>query len=305
MDFSSLLIKLFIFMVLMLVGYFMGRKGILDKQFVKNGSTLLVDVFIFASIINSVLGSRPELGRAEFGNAMLLVTLTTIITYALAYLVALPFAKKENAAQIEMMFAISNTLFVGLPVASAIYGSESVFYIGMSCVPYNIVLYSYGVWRLKHDKGDGKIRIKDMLSICLLASIAALVIFLLNPPIPRLISELFSTVSAATVPLSMIIIGASMSAINPAIAFREKRNYLYSLVKLIVCPVITYLILRNFTDNKILLITCTILAGCPTGAIATPLSVQYGYSPEESSKAIMVTTILSMFTLPLMLYIIG
>lgn len=292
-------------MVLMLVGYFMGRKGILDKQFVKNGSTLLVDVFIFASIINSVLGSRPELGKAEFGNAMLLVTLTIIITYALAYLAALPFAKKENAAQIEMMFAISNTLFVGLPVASAIYGSESVFYIGMSCVPYNIVLYSYGVWRLKHDKGDGRIRIKDMLSICLLASIAALVIFLLNPPIPRLISELFSTVSAATVPLSMIIIGASMSAINPAIAFREKRNYLYSLVKLIVCPVITYLILRNFTDNKILLITCTILAGCPTGTIATPLSVQYGYSPEESSKAIMVTTILSMFTLPLMLYIIG
>lgn len=305
MDFSSLLIKLFVFMVLMLVGYFMSRKGILDKQFVKSGSTLLVDVFIFASIINSVLGSRPELGNAEFANAMLLVTLTTIITYGLAYLAALPFSKEENAAQIEMMFAISNTLFVGLPVASAIYGSEAVFYIGMSCVPVNIILYSYGVWRLKHDKGDGKIRIKDMLSICLLASFAALIIFLMNPPIPRAISELFSTVSAATVPLSMIIIGASMGAINPAIAFREKRNYLYSLVKLIVCPAITFLILRNFTDNKILLITCTILAGCPTGTIATPLSVQYGYSPEESSKAVMVTTILSMVTLPLMLYIIG
>lgn len=305
MDLSALMIKMFIFLVLLLTGYFLVRKEILDGSFVKNASALLIDVFIVCSIINSVLGDRPQLSNAELGKVLLIISASLVLVYVLGFLACKLFKKTDELPQIEMILSVANNLFVGLPLLQSVYGNEAVFYVGMSCVPYNIILYSYGVWRLKKGKGESGIRIKDMFSVCLIAALVALLIFLINPPIPRLVSELFSTVSAATVPLSMIVIGASMGAINPAKAFGEKRNYLIALIRLIIIPLIVFYAFRPFVSNHILLVTCSIIAGCPVAVIVTPLSVKYGYNPETSSKAIMVTTVLCMLTLPVLFYIFG
>ena len=304
MNFSALLTKIVIFIVLLAIGFFMARKKILGTEFTKSASALLLNVFITASIVNSVLGSRPEISSKEFGKAFLMVTLVIVLTYTLAFLFSAPFRKEKNSAQTEIILAVTNTLFVGLPIASAVCGSEAVFYIGMSCIPYNIILYTYGIWKLKRGMADSKIHMKDMISTCLVASIASLLIFLLNLPVPKLVSELFATVSAATVPVSMIVIGASLGSINPAIAFAEKRNYYFVLVRLIVAPILTFLIVRCLTDNQTLVLTCTVMAGCPVGSIVTPLSIKYGYDVEYASKAIMVTTIFSMLTLPLLIRIL-
>lgn len=304
MNYSALLSKMVIFAVLIAIGYIMARKGFLGPEFSKSASKLLLNVFIVASIVNSVIGSRPEMSGSELWKVLLIIVASMVIWFGLGLVFSLLYGKEPNAPQIELLMSSVNTLFVGLPVASALCGSEAVFYIGLSCVPFNIFVFSYLVWRLKRNSADGKISIRNMLSAPFIASAVALLLFVLNLDLPLVVTDLFSTVSGATVPFSMIVIGATLGPISFADAFKGKFTWIFCAVRLIVVPVLVWLILRCFTDNTILLVCCTVLAGCPSGVICTPLSIQNGFSPEFSSRIIMVSTILSMFTLPALCYIL-
>lgn len=304
MDFSALIIKMIIFAVLLLIGYVMAKKDILTPSFVKGASSLLVNVFLPASVINSVLGERPELSASEFGEVFFLTTLALVLYYVIAYLACLPLPKNEHTRQTELMMANPNNLFVGLPILASLCGSEAVFYVGMATLPFNLLFYSYGVWRLTSGKKEYKFHMKDMMSICLISSFVALAIFLWQIRVPVVISDLCSTIADGTVPLSMVIIGATMGKINPVSAFGEKRMYYLSLIRLIVCPVIAFFVCRMLTDNEVLLITCTVLSGCPVAVLTTAVSVQYGFDGTFTSKGIMVTTVLCMITIPLLLFIL-
>lgn len=96
----------------------------------------------------------------------------------------------------------------------------------------------------------------------------------------------------------MIVIGATLGPISFSDAFKGKFTWIFCIVRLIIVPTFVWLALRNLTDNTVLLVCCTVLAGCPSGVICTPLSIQNGFSAEFSSRIIMVSTLLSMITLP-------
>lgn len=301
MNFSALIIKLFIFAVLLVIGYLMARKGIISGAFSTDASKLVVNVFIAASIVNSVIGDRPDISNSQLWHAMFCLTVVLVFVFVCGFLTSLIYRHEENAQQTEAVMSMVNTLFVGLPVVGAVSGNEAMFYVGISCVPFNILVYSYGVWRLR--KGKGKIRVRDMMSPPLISSVIAMILFIANLPMPRLITDLVGTVSGATVPVSMIVIGATMAKINPAEVFREKRTYILSVIRLIVVPVLAYFLISLLTDNEVLKLCCVVLAGCPAGIVVTPLSIQYGYDPQYSSKLVMATTVLCMITLPLLIYI--
>ena len=300
MDMSALLIKMVIFAFLIAAGYIGAKKGTLGEEFTKGTSSLLLKIFIVASILNSVLGERPELSGSELGNALLCLLIAIVLPYALGLVFILLFYRKDrNAPQIELLVSVVNNLFVGLPVLAAIVGSEGVFYMGMSTILYNPILYTYGIWRLKQGQSDRRISIKDMITIPLVGALVAGAIFLLDIQLPGVLTELISTLSAATIPISMIVIGATLGKIKLKDAFTDKVSYVISFVSLVISPIVVWYALGPVTGNQVLRISCAVMAGCPCAVILTPLSVKYGYNPEISSKAIMVSTILCMFTLPI------
>ena len=90
MDFSALLIKMFVFAVLLTVGYGMSRKGFLSREFIKGASTLRLNVFITASIINSVLGARPQMDTRQLLRTLLILTLLEVAIYVFAWICSIP-----------------------------------------------------------------------------------------------------------------------------------------------------------------------------------------------------------------------
>ena len=84
MDFSNLYIKMLIFSVLLVIGYLAARKGYLSRDFAKSASWLLVNVLLTSSIVNSVLGARPDLPPKDLWFAFFLLTGLTALLYAIA-----------------------------------------------------------------------------------------------------------------------------------------------------------------------------------------------------------------------------
>ena len=305
MDLSALLTKMVIFVVLMVIGYIGARTTLLNGEFTKAASKLTLNVFMSATILNSVIANPPELSGGELAAVMLACCVSIGLGYLLSALIVrlLPF-NRERKPLMELLISVTNTMFIGVPVAEPVFGSQAVFYIAMSCIPFNVLLYTYGVWRMNQSGERVKLHLKDMVCVPLIATVAALLIFVLDIPVPAVAKELCSTLSAATMPMSMLVIGSSLGRVSLLDAFKEKSLYFVSLVRLVLVPLLTLPVLRLITADPVLLGAMVIIAGCPSGIVVTVLAIQYGRDAEYTSKGILLNTVLSMVTLPALVYLL-
>ena len=303
MNFTALLSKMVLFIILLLIGYFASRRGFLSRDFARSASWLLLNVFLVASILNSVLGERPPLAGGELWMVLLFMTLLMVLCYVIGAICA-RFDRDSTSVQTFLLIAVMNNLYVGMPVAQALCGNEAVFYFGLSCIPFNILLYTWGMWALRRGKGEKGIRLKEMISAPLISALLSLLIFITDIRVPKLVSDLLGSVSAATIPISMLVIGATLGSVRLSEAFSKKKLYMINLVRLIISPLLIWVLFRPFISNQTLLICAVVIAACPSGVLSTPLSIQFGYDPEYPSECIMLSTALSMVTLPALIWIL-
>ena len=307
MDFTALLNKMLVFLVIMVIGYVMARRGTMDRGSIKVISSLTMNVFLTASILNSTLGTGVELGWAELGRVFLVVWVMQLLGYLVAWLVArLMPGDREHKSLFELLMAMGNSMFVALPIVDALFPeSRAVFYVSLSCLPFNVLLFTYGVWRLQSGRENARFRFRNILSVPLLAALAALILFLVKPPLPQAVKGLISTLAGATTPLSMLVIGASLGTVSLLDAFKNGKLYLASAVRLLLIPVLTWLVLRLLTDDPVLLMTSTIVAASPAAVIITVMANQYDRDSVYTAEGTLQSTALSMLTIPLLVWLLG
>lgn len=309
MDLSPLFAKLLTFITLMLAGYAGARKKILCPGFAKSLSWLVMDVFLSCTILNSVTSGSLDISGTQLVKVILLLSLVMLISYAFGALVARVFFKgRENTPVFELLISVMNNIFIGLPIAEALYGATAVLYCALSCIPYNLLLYSYGVWRLRSGKAVDSgtaFKIKDVFTVPLFATLAALLIFIFDIQLPYILRELISTTASATMPASMIVIGATLGGVKIADGFKQRYVYLISLMRLIIVPAAVWFIVGLLSTDAMLVSTCTIIAACPSAVVVSILALQNDYDAAFSSNAVLVTTALSMISLPVWVYILG
>ena len=154
-----------------------------------------------------------------------------------------------------------------------------------------------------HDGGG--LRLKEILTMPLCATLVSLLILLLHIPVPGAVRSLISTMSGATMPLSMLVIGASLGSVSLLDAFRNGRLYLASAVRLLLIPLLTWALLRLFISDTELLMTMTVLAGCPSAILITVLCIQYERDAVFAAEGTLQNTALSLVTIPLLLWLLG
>ena len=305
MQMSALLTKLALFVIVILIGMIGAKKKILKADFNRGLTWLVINVFLVASIFSSVLSmDASSLSAREFGTIMLLLWVTYLLTYLISGIVIrlLPI-KGEKAAQLEMLMSAVNTLFITLPVVETIYGAKGAFIVALGCIPFNVIIYTYGIARLRGSR-EGGFRLKDILSAPLLATVAATLLFLLRVPVPAAVRGILSSLSAATVPLSMLLVGSSLGNIKLAKALRDKSMILLAAERFLLAPLITFFVMKLFGVDPMLRNIMVITAATPSAIIVTALSIQNGIDGEYSSEGILVTTLLSMITLPITVYLL-
>ena len=306
MELRVLLEKMLIFLVLMAIGWGLARKGTLSKTFTKAASALTINVFLCATIIGSGLSMETELGIGELGKLLLIAFLMQGLGYIVSALVArLLRPERQREVEFELLMSMGNSMFIALPIVGEVYGPTAVFYSALTCIPFNVLLYTYGVLRLKSGSGDKKLHWRDILSMPLLATTVSLLIMLLHLPVPGAIRGLITAMAGATMPLSMVVIGATMGAVSFLDAFRNKSLYLASFVRLILIPLLTWLLLRPLGLDPVLLMTMVVIAACPGAVVVTVLCVQYGRDAVYTSEGTLQSTVLSMVTIPLLMLLLG
>lgn len=301
---SAIIQKMLLLLLMIAVGYIANRCRAMDADFTTKLSKFLLNVTVPGALLSSGMSGEIRFTASELLQLFLIAAGLFALMFAFAY--AVPFvirAERSEVGTYRFLTAFVNTIFMGYPVATAFFGSSAVIYIAVLSLPFNIAVFSAGPLMLSGKSGE-KFSWKFLLNGGIISSVAALLLILFRVRVPGVISELCSSIGSATTPIALIVIGSNLAEMPLRDIFGSGRMYFFSLFRLIVIPFAVWLVFRNFIADPVILGCTVILGGLPSASMATLVSAKYGGNEHLASQGVMLTTLLSAFTVPIVMYIL-
>jgi hypothetical protein len=298
-DFLIIADQIFILVLLIAAGYVAVSTNIVDPRATRGLSGLLINITIPALIIASMQVPFTPERLAGAGTLLLATGMLYVISFALAWAVSKTMrvpAAEEGVLQFAIVFG--NVGFMGFPVALALFGQESLFYVAIFNLVFNILVFSVGIAMLTRGRGKG-FDPKLLLNPGIAASVVGLAFFLGSVEIPSPFIDSIDLLGGVTTPLAMIIVGAMLATFPAREMVGNWRIWVASAVLLLVIPATyCYLIAPFFPDPYINGIMIT-MAAMPAAANTVIFAEQYGADSKLASQIVFVSTIGSLVTIPL------
>lgn len=292
--------------IMLALGYMCVKLKLVGPEFNKGLNKLVINILLVGLILGSVINKDLGMSRSDMLFCLGMMTIMQVLCLVIGILARrLPGLKNGDGGVYALLVAFSNLGFIGVPVIASVYGDSAVFLVSLGNIPFNILLYTVGILLLQDDGSRQKIDIKRMINVPIIATLAATVIFLFNIPMPALIEDAANMLSDACVPLSMMCVGLSLGNVSLKKTIMNPRIYIVNFLRLIVCPLLVWLIMRVFVSDPVMLGSIVIVAACPPAVVCTIVAMENGRDGVESSELICLGTLLSMVTIPLLISVLG
>jgi predicted permease len=293
MNMSAIITQMAILFLILAVGY--AANKFLSK--------LVINITMPCTILGSVLSGHVTATGLDAAYFMLL----TLGAYALVFIIALPLprllrAPKSDAGLYRFMITFGNVGFMGFPVIQSIFGVGAVFYVTLFNIAFGVLSYSVGLIMIS-GRGD-KMNLRLLLNPMMVVSVLTVVVFYTRLSVPAILTDAVELVGKMTTPSAMLILGSTLAFIPIKAVFSEYRIYLMTFVKLLVIPVLTWLLLSLFVTDKLILGVLVALSAMPAATNATMLCMEYGGNEQLASKGVFLTTLFSVITIPLLLFLL-
>lgn len=298
--------KMAMMVIFLAGGYIFARMKVVGPEFNKGLSKLVINFFLVGLILSSVVNKESDMTGRELFFSLGLWFVMIAISIIVGWLTPRLFRMKSgDRGMYSLMVSFMNNGFMGFPLVVAVYGADALFFAALSNIPFNLMLYTVGLVFLNSGEGSQRLSLKRVVNAPIVATLIAILILVLKIPLPGFIEDTLGYMSSATVPLSMMCIGVALGGVALKDAFCHPKLYLISLMRLIVCPVLTWLILKGIVADPVMLGTIVILAATPTAVICTILGIENGRDGIESSEGVLLSTVLSTGTIPLLISVLG
>lgn len=289
--------------LMMLVGIALRKTKIISDEVNKGLTGILMNAAMPSTILYSF---NAKFSAGILKNAIMIFSYSIIIHIFLIILSKAAYFKMEDSKKKIFKFAtiFSNCGFVGYPVIQGIYGSIGVFYTSIFTIPFNILMFSYGVL-IFTEKSDFKSIRKKLTNIPTISIFVGVIMFLFSIKFPYPILNTLQGIGNMTTPISMLIVGAMLADVKLKEVFKGFNVYYFNFIKLIAAPILVCIVLMLFNANKVVLNICVILVAMPTASLLGVFAEKYDGDKVTASKSVFLTTVLSMFTIPAVISMIN
>jgi hypothetical protein len=303
MNFIAVSFAILSLFILIGFGFLLRKKGILDGTRIHWISHILVNIALPALTISSMQMPSTEQTIGIVDHMLVVAFAYYILAFLLSILIChfLPSTKTEKGV-IQFMLVFPNVGFMGIPVAEAVLGHGALFYVILFNLPFNFLVFSMGVWLLAHGR-PGRFDPRLLITPGLVASILGLALFWFGLDIPSPADTILEYVGATTTPLAMIVVGAMLATLPVRKLAGDWRVFAVSLLRLIVLPVLAFIILAPIISDRLLLGVAVLLIAMPVAANSVLLSEEYEVDATLASQGVFLSTVLSLITLPLIAFL--
>lgn len=300
MDFTSIISVLCKLFALLALGYFLNKRKILDTHINGGISSLMVNATNPALILSSISAT----GNSDQSDVMRLIlfgalfyALLVLLAFLLVRLLRVPNQKRST---VQLLLVFSNTGFMAIPVVQTLYGDIAVFYCTILNLPFNFLIYSYGVYLLSKSSGSGKkLSFRQFLSPGIIASALALLIYFTDFRIPTVINDTFSFLGNITPPLSMLLLGSVLAEYPLSSMWQDKRINLLLLIKLLLLPFLALFLTSLFFTDPVIIGVTTLTFAMPCASMCVMLCKEYKGDSRTASVGVVFSTLLSLITIPI------
>lgn len=296
-----LLQQMIIMFLLMSVGFVGSKIGMITEETSKRLSAIVVNIANPAMILVSGISDERMEGRELLSLTVVILAIYAVLLLLAYLLPVLLRVDPKSRGVYQAMTVFSNIGFMGYPIIAALYGSSAVLYGALYSIPFNILIYTFGVSALrKKENGEEKkkLSLKEVLNIGVITSIISLILYLWQIRVPGFLTDTLNYLGNLTAPLSMMVIGASMTSISLRELFTDVRLLLFSLIKLLLIPVFGMLLIRQVVTNEVICGVFMIMLATPAGSMTAMLAQEYDGDYETASRGVTLTTLLSVITMP-------
>lgn len=281
--------------VLMLIGFFMYRRKMVDDHGVSQMSNLLLWV-----VNPLVMLTRYQM---EFSMEKLIQLGWSLVlgfcVLGLGIVLSKVFARKDQRID-QFALTFPNAGFMGIPLIQGLLGGDSIFYLSAYLTCFGILSYTYGIYLVTGDKKDVSFE-RVARNPAIIAVLLGLLIFVSPVKLPNFVYRACDSVGSMNTPLAMIVLGTYVAKSKIIELFNDKHTYYVCFIKLLVIPIITCLIFKFIPESleevrMVMYITST----TPVGVTIPMFSQKYGGDYVYGARIVGLSTILSLLTIPLM-----
>ena len=286
--------------LLILIGYFSAKKSIFKYEdalsIIKYIGVIAVPVLTFKMTVSISFSNVKWLLIASYIVSELVVYFAAVIIGKYYFLL-----KWNESILIGMASSFANHLLFVYPIALNEYESNLIdpiiAIIGCDVIFLIVNLIILDVIKFKNLKLSN-IFFKQLSNLPLLALLLGLLIIFVEIKLPVSIERAIDFISDSAAPCALFAAGIILSQKLEKTEF--KVSNLIILFKIILHPVIAILIIWNFNKIDFSVSETTIMvASAPVGLMALIFSTQYDVNPNAITRALMITTLLSIITIPL------
>lgn len=306
MDLSVLLSNLIGLFLLIGVGFFAVRAGILPAEASKPLTALLMKITVPATIVSSML--RPlDMGFLKMGASMLLVGMVILPLFSVVSLGLSRLFRVADGRRGMWCFCATfcNSGFMGFPVALALFGEEGLALTVILSIPFNLMMYSIGAKMVCIDlPRDGSAQAiswgKVIFSVINLSLVVGLFFYFTQIQLPQAVRGPLDYLAGVTTPLSMMITGMNLSQGKAGDIFRDRDILTAAGTRLLILPVLAWGLMRLIPGLSSLVLGAALLNfSMPSPAAAALLGEQYGGDTQTAVRAVFVSSLLCIVTIPL------
>jgi malate permease and related proteins len=302
MSFATELTQFGILFIVIAAGYLIGRTKLLSANARGDIANVVLYISVPASIIYSMdIPMSPGLLYDFF----LLVCISLgvfLFTMLFSLVSARLLAPKDPVKRSIYSAAIyfNNYGFMGWPVCNMFFPTNGLLYASVFSIPLHFVLYLVTPAMLSKACGkQEKHLIRNILNPPVIATIVAVILFLTQVKLPAIFDKTLEMLSYTQTPLAMLVVGMTLSKMNFKSIFKNGRAYIYAALKLIVLPLMVFAILKLIGLHDIMLGVPVLLSAMPAGTMVIVLAYKYSNDNEFVTQLLMLSTVLSLATIPL------
>lgn len=297
MNFFDTLREMLVILFAMAMGFLAHRLGYFNAETDQRLSKVILNLTMPAMIVAAVItgDTLPELREVL---AVLEVAAVFYLLEMIFALIAPRFLGGTPGQRGVWRFGLvfGNIAFIGYPVATALFGSGALFYAVILAMPFNLLSYTLGPLMLA---GAKRFRWRQLVTPCTVAAVLGLFFALTRLRPPAIVGECLAFVGDVTVPLSLLVVGSLLAGLPVGQVFKSPRLWCLSLLRLLVLPVLLFAILQLLGAEPMLLGIAVIEMAMPVAINGSMLSLEYGGDTETMAQATLLTTAVSIVTIPL------
>lgn len=285
------------------VGFLCRKQGYTDENVENRLSAAVTNIVLPCMIFDAILSTLKDVIFSEVLLVVAICTSIVLFSYGLGWLC---YRKAPNGKRSVLIFGVmtSNSAFVGLPLIAAVYGDHGIFYAAIYMTVARVFSWTLGLNLFIQD-GKGHALRRIVTNPNNLAVVFAVVIHVLGVQFTGSIADVVEEIGGTSTLLCMVMVGSLIASNLHWKKLLSPVAYGYSVIRLAVIPLVTMIVLQLMNIPPVIAGSVVFLVSSPAPTIACVMATRYGADKELAALLVLVSTMLSLVTQPIITYLCG